>query len=99
MSIKLCLALGIAELFSIIQIPSSNHREVIVIINSVFGCLCTLIRSLRGCFFFVSFMMTKKMKRYSRRFFTCKKYFNRESFHLSTLNTSGKSSAAEKEKH
>ena len=64
MSIKLCLALGIAELFGIIQIPLSSHREVIVIINSVFGCLYTLIRSLRGYFIFVSFMMTKKMKRY-----------------------------------
>ena len=99
MSIKLCLALGIAELFGIIQIPSSSHREVIVIINSVFGCLYTLIRSLRGCFIFVSFMMTKKMKKYYRRFFTCKKDFNRESFHLSTLNTSGNSSVAEKVKH
>ena len=97
MSIKLCLALRIAELFGIIQSPSSSHREVIVIINSVFGCLYTLI-SLHGCFIFVSFMMTKKMKRYCRCFFTGKKDFNRESFHLSTLNTNGNSSVAEKVK-
>ena len=99
MSVKLCLALGIAELLGIIQIPSSNQREVIVIINSVFGCLYTLMRSLRGCFIFVSFMKTKKIKRYYRRFIFCKRYSNRESFHLSTLNTTANLSVAEEVKH
>ena len=99
LSLKLCLALGIAELLGVIQIPSSDQREVIVIINSVFGCLYTLMRSLRGCFIFVSFMMTKKMKRYYRRFIICKRYVNRESFHLSTLSTTANSSLAEEVKH
>ena len=99
LSLKLCLALGIAELLGVIQIPSSNQREVIVIINSVFGCLYTLMRSLRGCFIFVSFMITKKMKRYFRCFFIWKKHSNRESFHLSTVKTTINLTVGEEVKH
>ena len=86
MSVKLCLALGIAELLGIIQIPFSHENELYVIINSVFGFFYTLVRSLRGFFIFVSFMTTRKMKKHFRRFMKCERYSNKESLQLPTLS-------------
>lgn len=79
MSVKLCLAIGVAELLGIIQIPLSHENEIHLIMNAVFGFLYALVRSLRGCFNFVSFMTTEKMKKHFRRFVKCEKYSKNES--------------------
>lgn len=79
MSVKLCLAIGVAELLGIIQIPLSHENEIHLIMNAVFGFLYALVRSLRGCFIFVSFMTTEKMKKHFRRFVKCEKYSKNES--------------------
>ena len=98
MSVKLCLAIGVAELLGIIQIPSSHENEIHLIINAVFGFLYALVRSLRGCFIFVSFMTTEKMKKHFRRFVKCEKYSKNESLQLPTLNTNANLSLIEEKK-
>ena len=78
MVVKLSLVLGLVELFGIVQVPSSHYDETNTVINSVFNFIYAVARSSRGCFIFLTFMLTKQMQKYYKRI-----HFHNQSWRLS----------------
>ena len=59
-AIKLFLILGISEIFGLIQIRTSNISESELVMNAVFRIVYDIIRSLRGVFIFIVYIMNEK---------------------------------------
>ena len=78
MVIKLSLVLGLVELVGIVQVPTNHNDETITVINSVFNFIYAVARSSRGCFIFLTFMLTKQMQKYYKRI-----HFRNQSWRLS----------------
>ena len=63
MAFKLSLLLGTAELIGLIQIPNAKLKgQSALIFNIIFGFIYNLLRSSRGIFLFVTFLLTKQVK-------------------------------------
>ena len=63
MVVKLSLVLRLVELVGIVQVPSSHYDETNTVINSVLNFIYAVARSSRGCFIFLTFMLTKQMQK------------------------------------
>ena len=59
-AIKLFLILGISEIFGLIQIRTLNISESELVMNAVFRIVYDIIRSLRGVFIFIVYIMNEK---------------------------------------
>ena len=59
-SIKLLVLLGLAEVLGLIQIFKTNLTEDEIIVNSTFGFLYTIVRSIRGTLVFWLYLGNKK---------------------------------------
>ena len=78
MVVKLSLVLGLVELVGIVQVPSTHYDETITVINSVFNFIYAVARSSRGCFIFITFMLTKQIQKHYKRI-----HFRNQSWRLS----------------
>ena len=61
--LKLCLVLGLGELIGLIQLPN-NESDFAMAFNLIVGSVYAILRSLRGCFVYVMFIMSKQIKRF-----------------------------------
>ena len=59
-SLKIILTLGITEIIGFIQISKHNLSANELIFNSIFAVLYTILRSLRGLFLFMMYVVNKQ---------------------------------------
>ena len=83
-SLKIILTLGIIEIIGFVQISKEDLSENEVMFNSTFAVLYTVLRSLRGLFLFMIYVVNKQKLKSIKKIIQMN---NKMSKHSQTSNT------------